>query len=383
MGRFWKAALLAVVWLKLDLNNPVFKDISDASLWEAEMAAAVWVLLDLSVWKTAVVAALWAVLHVSFWKVAIVSIVTNWPFLSSGSGSPKSTFLLMGRFWKAALLAVVWLNLDLNNPVFEDISDASLWEAEMAAAVWVLLDLSVWTVAITAVLSGLLDISFWKVAIVCAVNDWLFLSSGGGSPKSTSPREKGDYEPESYRYLESSYPSRQFETAYRSNPSYGSSYSALSNSTFRNRWYGEEWPYHESRALVPPYSSSREVILSSAVLRERKAQRIESITRPGDALLLDLHGLFVRDAKIIVKTTILEAERMNRQSEDWSEVHFIVGKGRHSFDGISKLKPALTTYISQELSRAVVSDPNNDGRIIVSLGSNAVPWNRFKSWARP
>ncbi|KAJ7361430.1 hypothetical protein DFH08DRAFT_373978 [Mycena albidolilacea] len=189
----------------------------------------------------------------------------SWPpFGPFFIGSPKSTFLLMGRFWKAALLAVVWLKLDLNNPVFEDISDASLWEAEMAAAVWVLLDLSVWTVAITAVLSGLLDISFWKVAIVCAVNDWLFLSSSGGSPKSTSPREKGDHkEPESYGYLESSYPSRQFETAYRSNPSYGSSYSALSDSTFRNRWYGEEWPYHESRALVPPYSSSREVTLSS------------------------------------------------------------------------------------------------------------------------
>jgi hypothetical protein len=39
-------------------------------------------------------------------------------------------------------------------------------------------------------------------------------------------------------------------------------------------------------------------------------------------------------------------------------------------------------YISR-LSRAVVSDPNNDGRIIVSLGSNAVPWNRFESRARP
>jgi hypothetical protein len=41
--------------------------------------------------------------------------------------------------------------------------------------------------------------------------------------------------------------------------------------------------------------------------------------------LLDLHGLSVRDAKVIVKTTISETERMNRQSEDWSEVHFIVG----------------------------------------------------------
>jgi hypothetical protein len=63
----------------------------------------------------------------------------------------------MGRFWKAALLAVVWLYLDLNDPIFEDISDASFWEAEMAAAIWILLDLGVWTVVITAVLLGLLD----------------------------------------------------------------------------------------------------------------------------------------------------------------------------------------------------------------------------------
>jgi hypothetical protein len=91
----------------------------------------------------------------------------------------------MARFWKAALLAVVWLYLDLNDPVFEDISDASLWEAEMAAAVWVLLDLSVWTVVITAALSGLLDTSFWKVAIVCAVIDWFLFSSVTPPPSSS------------------------------------------------------------------------------------------------------------------------------------------------------------------------------------------------------
>jgi hypothetical protein len=93
----------------------------------------------------------------------------------------------MARFWKAALLAVVWLYLDLNDPVFEDISDASLWEAEMAAAVWVLLDLSVWTVVITAALSGLLDTSFWKVAIVCAVIDWFLFLSVIPPPSSYTP----------------------------------------------------------------------------------------------------------------------------------------------------------------------------------------------------
>ncbi|KAJ7878590.1 hypothetical protein B0H13DRAFT_1892571 [Mycena leptocephala] len=57
---------------------------------------------------------------------------------------------------------------------------------------------------------------------------------------------------------------------------------------------------------------------------------------------VDLHGLFVKEAELKVKEAILASEQQGDP-----EVRFIVGQGRHSVNGKSKLEPALTSYIQE------------------------------------
>ncbi|KAF8215878.1 hypothetical protein K438DRAFT_1799621 [Mycena galopus ATCC 62051] len=90
--------------------------------------------------------------------------------------------------------------------------------------------------------------------------------------------------------------------------------------------------------------------------------------------LVDLHGLSVREAKLMVKAKISQVKwwallYFIYPNSGCRDVCFIVGKGKHSVDGIAKLKPAIMKYISWRLFRSVILDPSNDGRIIVDVWS--------------
>lgn len=75
---------------------------------------------------------------------------------------------------------------------------------------------------------------------------------------------------------------------------------------------------------------------------------------------IDLHGLYVNEAKWVLQKRIGEALRTSQQ-----ELLVIVGKGNHSQNGVAKLKPAidelcseagLNHYISQKNSGVLVID---------------------------
>ncbi|KAJ6520127.1 hypothetical protein C8R45DRAFT_953968 [Mycena sanguinolenta] len=75
---------------------------------------------------------------------------------------------------------------------------------------------------------------------------------------------------------------------------------------------------------------------------------------------VDLHRLYVKEAKLKVKEAILAAKKR----QDDSSVRFIVGQGHHSDNG-AQLKPKLKSYIAKHLGYPVLEDAKNAGVLIV------------------
>ncbi|RYP41719.1 hypothetical protein DL769_011524 [Monosporascus sp. CRB-8-3] len=82
---------------------------------------------------------------------------------------------------------------------------------------------------------------------------------------------------------------------------------------------------------------------------------------------IDLHGLFVEEAKDILEERIKYA-----QANGQMHLHVIVGKGNHSVDRVQKLKPRVE-QVCRDLGLQY-STEENEGRIYVNLqGGEAVP----------
>nr|GAT57441.1 predicted protein [Mycena chlorophos] len=80
--------------------------------------------------------------------------------------------------------------------------------------------------------------------------------------------------------------------------------------------------------------------------------------------ILDLHGLYVSEAKHKVEYAIFLAEL-----HGYPELRLIVGKGRHSLDGQPRLGPQLKSFIEADQHRFVRIDEQNSGVLTVSMPS--------------
>ncbi|KAJ7897185.1 hypothetical protein B0H14DRAFT_2677232 [Mycena olivaceomarginata] len=332
------------------------------------MAAAVWVLLDLSVWTVVITAALSGLLDTSFWKVAIVCAVIDWFLFSSVTPPPSSSYTppfnptFHDRPWTE------------NDPLLPSVSSTRPLPDQYGGTYWPKSN------------SGPLHYSY------SAVSNPTFHGRpwSDSDPLLSSTRPPRDH-------LGTYWPHRNSGILTATPPSYSaavsnpilrdqssSSNSPLSWATLSERTAPEigSVPRRPPTAVIPPaptlhgqpWSGDGLTLFIQSSGSELRLEIPSSYPASGEPLLVDLHGLSVREAKLVVKTTIFEVERLDHRSALNSsplEVYFIVGKGRHSDNGIAKLKPALTTYISRELSRNVVTDPTNNGRIIVSCGLNA------------
>nr|CAG8437319.1 8762_t:CDS:2 [Entrophospora candida]CAG8438705.1 3851_t:CDS:2 [Entrophospora candida] len=78
---------------------------------------------------------------------------------------------------------------------------------------------------------------------------------------------------------------------------------------------------------------------------------------------LDLHGLFVKEA---VEKTKLRIEQCELKGVSYLVI--IVGKGKHSINGISKLRPAVLELIKKHNLRCTPNKPT-DGCLHVEIGS--------------
>jgi U3 small nucleolar RNA-associated protein 10 len=87
----------------------------------------------------------------------------------------------------------------------------------------------------------------------------------------------------------------------------------------------------------------------------------EANNRSRDRLEVDLHGLRVQEALAKCKECIEWARREKQRS-----IVFIVGKGIHSADGVSRLRPAVQRLVEEFNLRCVPSQPT-PGCITVQL----------------
>ena len=76
---------------------------------------------------------------------------------------------------------------------------------------------------------------------------------------------------------------------------------------------------------------------------------------------VDLHGLYVREA--VEKTTQAIA---NARTSGINPIKVVVGRGTHSKNHVSKMKPAIEELMQKENLRCKV-DPSNAGQLIVYL----------------
>ncbi|KAK0502562.1 hypothetical protein EDD18DRAFT_696432 [Armillaria luteobubalina] len=83
--------------------------------------------------------------------------------------------------------------------------------------------------------------------------------------------------------------------------------------------------------------------------------------QPGE---IDLHGLYVKEAKAYTDTAIAKA--MLRGD---SELRLIVGKGSHSEGGIAKIRLAIEELM-RKYQLVAELDPSNSGVLIVKLDDN-------------
>lgn len=76
---------------------------------------------------------------------------------------------------------------------------------------------------------------------------------------------------------------------------------------------------------------------------------------------IDLHGLHVREALDHVEQAIAAARKSGK-----AQLNFIVGQGRHSVNGVAKIKLAVEDWL-QKQDIAYVPGPGNPGLLIVTL----------------
>ncbi|KAF7783000.1 hypothetical protein Agabi119p4_2376 [Agaricus bisporus var. burnettii] len=89
------------------------------------------------------------------------------------------------------------------------------------------------------------------------------------------------------------------------------------------------------------------------------------LNRNNDPGEVDLHGLYVKEAIPRVERKLKEARARGAPS-----IRFIVGQGRHSDDGIPKLKPAIENLIRESgLSSRI--EQFNPGALIVDFDSHS------------
>ncbi|TFY78428.1 hypothetical protein EWM64_g5582 [Hericium alpestre] len=117
------------------------------------------------------------------------------------------------------------------------------------------------------------------------------------------------------------------------------------------------------------HAPSRELLAGATLMRE-EMQRLDvaacemlflANNKHRQLGQVDLHGLKVKEAIQYVERCLTEA----RQRGD-AEIQFIVGKGLHSADGTSKLKPAIEGVLKKQ-NLVTALHPGNAGMLVVQL----------------
>ena len=85
---------------------------------------------------------------------------------------------------------------------------------------------------------------------------------------------------------------------------------------------------------------------------------------------IDLHGLYVSEAEYVIKKRLIYGSTHGEQ-----DVRIIVGKGKHSQNGVAKLKPAAEELCNEAQFQWQV-DPKPAGVIVVNPQSGRVPAQR-------
>lgn len=82
-------------------------------------------------------------------------------------------------------------------------------------------------------------------------------------------------------------------------------------------------------------------------MEEANARAVQAILQPqnsNETGILDLHGLYVKEAESATKHFILEQQRAKR----FLEVEIITGAGRHSVDHQAKIKVLMQSLLALE-----------------------------------
>lgn len=120
---------------------------------------------------------------------------------------------------------------------------------------------------------------------------------------------------------------------------------------------------------------SQEAKKQLEIAEENNARAAEYVfienNRDSDHDDIDLHGLYVKEAEYILKVRIKSGIEKRQPKLDC-----IVGKGKHSANGIAKLKPAIEQLCKEAGLRCWI-DPKNTGVLHIDISSGRVP----ASWA--
>ena len=133
----------------------------------------------------------------------------------------------------------------------------------------------------------------------------------------------------------------------------------------------------ESQQSYQAGDKARAKQLSEASRREReafaalnrRAAEFVFVENNRDSLAneIDLHGLYVSEAEYVIKKRLIFGAEHGEQ-----EVRIIVGKGKHSQNGVAKLKPAAEE-LCKEAQFQWQLDPKNEGVIVVNAQSGRIP----------
>lgn len=88
---------------------------------------------------------------------------------------------------------------------------------------------------------------------------------------------------------------------------------------------------------------------------------------------IDLHGLYVREALALVKSTIIRCYDNPSLFQHGKNLRIIVGRGNHSQNGVAKIRPAVMEELGS-MSIQVQTfeiDPRNEGVILVTVRSHS------------
>lgn len=108
-------------------------------------------------------------------------------------------------------------------------------------------------------------------------------------------------------------------------------------------------------------------ILDEAENYNRKAAEYVFLENNADSKEdeIDLHGLYVKEAKWILQKRISESIRTNQP-----HLKVIVGKGLHSENGVAKLKPAIDEMCDESNLKHHM-DPKNAGVLVIDLNNTS------------